>query len=187
MGVSLPTQRLLLKTLSATDAKKILDYLQKNRIFFQEWSPKRENCFYTLRFQKSILRSEAQLLRERKHLRLWLFKLQEPQSIIGDISLSNIVWGSFCSGFLGYKMAQTEINQGYMLEALRKTIEYAFIEMKLHRIEANIMPHNEKSIYLIEKLGFVCEGLSKKYLKINGIWEDHLHYVCLNTALEEQP
>lgn len=33
---------------------------------------------------------------------------------------------------------------------------------------------------VVEKCGFVNEGLSKQYLKINGVWEDHVHYVKLN-------
>ena len=59
-----------------------------------------------------------------------------------------------------------------------------FEEIKIHRIEANIMPINIVSIKVIEKLGFENEGLAKKYLKVNGIWEDHFHYVKLNTKLE---
>ena len=53
-------------------------------------------------------------------------------------------------------------------------------ELGLHRIEANIMPCNLPSLGVAEKCGFVREGLSRKYLKINGVWEDHIHMVRLN-------
>ena len=53
-------------------------------------------------------------------------------------------------------------------------------ELKLHRIEANIMPRNARSIRVVEKLGFINEGRSRKYLKIAGVWEDHLHFVLVN-------
>lgn len=86
--------------------------------------------------------------------------------------------------FLGYRLDYKEINNGYMTEAVKKLIEVAFKEYNLHRIEGNIIPTNKSSIRVVEKLGFVCEGLSTKYLKINGKWEDHMHYVILNEELE---
>jgi [ribosomal protein S5]-alanine N-acetyltransferase len=55
-----------------------------------------------------------------------------------------------------------------------------FQELGLHRIEANIMPKNKRSLRVVEKLGFYNEGLAYKYLKINGKWEDHIHMVLLN-------
>ena len=30
---------------------------------------------------------------------------------------------------------------------------------------------------MAEKAGFYNEGLALKYLKINGVWEDHIHMV----------
>ncbi len=67
-----------------------------------------------------------------------------------------------------------------MEEALREVINYAFFTLNLHRIEANIMPYNEASIKLVEKLNFKREGLAPKYLKINGTWEDHIHFSLIN-------
>jgi Acetyltransferases, including N-acetylases of ribosomal proteins len=46
------------------------------------------------------------------------------------------------------------------------------------------MPSNTASISVLGKLGFVCEGESKKYLKINGKWENHYHYVLINETVE---
>lgn len=42
------------------------------------------------------------------------------------------------------------------------------------------MPKNQRSLMVTEKLGFYNEGIAQKYLKINGIWEDHVHMVLLN-------
>lgn len=71
-----------------------------------------------------------------------------------------------------------------MTEALKKGIETAFGPLGLHRIEANIMPKNKASLRVAEKLDFKNEGLSTKYLKINGVWEDHIHMVLLNEEIE---
>lgn len=61
-----------------------------------------------------------------------------------------------------------------MSEAVGKAIQYMFEKQKLHRIMANYMPSNERSARLLRKLGFVIEGHAKKYLLINGQWEDHI-------------
>ena len=81
---------------------------------------------------------------------------------------------------LGYKLDKDEVNKGYVTEAIQKGIDIMFNELKLHRIEANIMPKNKCSLRVVEKLGFYNEGLAYKYLKINGKWEDHIHMVLLN-------
>jgi ribosomal-protein-alanine N-acetyltransferase len=46
--------------------------------------------------------------------------------------------------------------------------------LHLHRLEAACIPVNQASIRLLTKSGFRQEGLARKYLKINGRWEDHL-------------
>ena len=53
-------------------------------------------------------------------------------------------------------------------------INYAFNELGLNRIMANYMPSNDRSEALLNSLGFVREGLAERYLKINGVWEDHV-------------
>lgn len=96
------------------------------------------------------------------------------------VALNGIVWGSFCSCFLGYKLDKDHLRQGLMIEAVQECVRIAFEELGLHRIEANIMPRNLPSLGVAEKCGFVREGISRKYLKINGVWEDHIHMVRLN-------
>ena len=68
--------------------------------------------------------------------------------------------------------------------AVAMMVEYAFQELRLHRIEANVMPRNRASLRVLEKNGFENEGLAKRYLQINGEWEDHIHMVIRNAAME---
>nr|WP_281201113.1 GNAT family N-acetyltransferase [Orenia metallireducens] len=95
-----------------------------------------------------------------------------------------MVRGCFQSCYLGYHLDKEEVNNGYMTEALEEAINFLFEEFKLHRIEANIMPKNNPSLRVVQKLGFYNEGLAKKYLTINGKWEDHIHMVLLNEEVE---
>ena len=184
--IELYTERLVLRTLDDSFAARCLDYFVRNQDFFREWNPLSDDTFYTLEFQAQKLRVERELLAQDRVLRLWLFDKQDRayERIIGDLAFSNIVRGAFHSCHLGYKVDGAAINSGYMTEALARAIRFAFEDMRLHRIEANIMPKNARSIRVVEKLEFVNEGLSRKYLKIAGRWEDHIHYVLLNPSEE---
>ena len=44
----------------------------------------------------------------------------------------------------------------------------------MHRLEAACMPGNVASLRTLERGGFSREGLARRYLKINGVWEDHV-------------
>lgn len=181
------TERLILKTIDESYAGSVLEYYMRNRDFLHEWEPKREEYFYRTEYQNDQLKKDLIDIDEGRLLRLWIFKNEDKrfQKIIGTISFSNIVRGAFQSCFLGYKLDECEINKGYATEAVKKGIDIMFNEYKLHRIEANIMPRNSRSMRVVEKLGFFNEGISRKYLKINGIYEDHIHMVLLNEENEQ--
>ena len=61
-------------------------------------------------------------------------------------------------------------------------VEYSFIKLKLHRIKAGVMHHYISSIRVLEKAGFLREGIARKNVKINGNWEDH--YVLCDYQLK---
>jgi [ribosomal protein S5]-alanine N-acetyltransferase len=109
----------------------------------------------------------------------FFIRLLEDNSIIGSISLSQIFYGGFQSAYLGYYVGAAYANRGYMSEALQLTLRYAFEDLKLHRLEANIQPGNTASIALVKRAGFVREGFSRRYLKICGRWRDHERWAIL--------
>lgn len=173
------TQRLILKTLEEQRAALVLDYFLGNREFLEEWEPERGEEFYTEEFQREELLREQAEMEAGRMLRLWIFKAGEDR-IIGSVNFGGIVRGAFLSCFLGYRLDKDETEKGYITEAIRAGIGLMFGEYGLHRIEANIMPRNKRSLRVAEKLGFYNEGYAKKYLNINGVWEDHIHMVLLN-------
>jgi len=183
--LELTTERLILKVIGPEFAPQALDYFLRNRAFLIEWNPAVSEDFYTLPYHQERLRSELELIIEGRSLRFWLFKKEDLafERAIGNLAFNNIVRGAFQSCHLGYQLDEREINRGLITEALRRAIDFVFDELKLHRIEANVMPRNQRSRRVVEKLGFVEEGLAKQYLKIKGVWEDHLHYVILNHAV----
>lgn len=92
---------------------------------------------------------------------------------MGACNLSQIFRGNLRQAFLGYWVGAAFSGQGYMTEALHLALRYAFKNLKLHRIEANIQPENEDSKRLAARTGFRLEGFSPRYLKVVGRWRDH--------------
>jgi ribosomal-protein-alanine N-acetyltransferase len=173
------TERLILKVLDQSHAELVVDYYLRNKAFLEEWEPKKSDEFYTRLYHEEQLANGLTNMENGNCFRLWICKKNDDR-IIGGIGFNNIVRGAFLSCHLGYKLAEAEINKGYMTEAIHKGIGIMFNEFGLHRIEANVMPKNIRSLRVLEKLGFYNEGLAYNYLKINGRWEDHIHMVMLN-------
>lgn len=103
----------------------------------------------------------------------------KSSGIVGIINVNEIVAGVFQSAYLGYYGMSEFARKGLMTEALRAAATYAFDEMGLHRLEANIQPGNEASIALVRRLGFQKEGYSPRYLRIDGEWRDHERWALL--------
>jgi ribosomal-protein-alanine N-acetyltransferase len=62
---------------------------------------------------------------------------------------------------------------------MQLALRFAFTELKLHRVEANIQPANKRSLNLAKAAGFRREGFSPRYLKIGGRWRDHERWAIL--------
>jgi len=97
----------------------------------------------------------------------------ESGAIAGTITLSQIFRKAFQNAYLGYLLGVKFTGKGYMTEAVALVLKHAFINLKLHRVEANVQPHNTPSVNVLKRCGFTKEGFSPKYLKISGRWRDH--------------
>jgi [ribosomal protein S5]-alanine N-acetyltransferase len=106
----------------------------------------------------------------------FFIKRLEDHQLVGVININEIVMGVFQSGYLGFYAFNKYSGQGLMSEGLSLVLGYYFNTLRLHRLEANIQPENEKSIHLIKRKKFRQEGFSLAYLKINGKWRDHARY-----------
>ena len=93
--------------------------------------------------------------------------------LVGAITLTNVVYGAFRSGYLGYYAFAGHEGRGRMRQGLQQVIRHAFGPLGLHRVEANIQPGNAASIALARACGLQREGFSPAYLKIGGRWRDH--------------
>jgi [ribosomal protein S5]-alanine N-acetyltransferase len=108
----------------------------------------------------------------------FLFRVADGR-LVGGIGLSNVRRGVAETGSLGYWVGARFARHGYMSEALGLTLDFAFASLKLHRVEAACLPSNAASRGLLAKLGFSEEGYARKYLSIDGKWQDHVLFAML--------
>lgn len=171
------------KCVQISDAAKLARYYSENRGHLSEWEPVRTNEFYTEGFWKYQLAEweAARLEGSSCH-----FVALDPESkqIQAVCSLTNIVRGPFQACNVGYSVALKYQGQGVMCSLLVHVVEYAFTEIGLNRVMANYMPRNNRSQRLLDRVGFVEEGLAKNYLCINSVWEDHVLTSILNPLID---
>lgn len=173
-------QQYVIKTLTPKNSNILLQYYLENQQFFKPFVPFRPPQFFTLAQQQQNIKNKQQLLKKGTEYRFFVFETHTPQKIIADFALSNIIKGAFWSCHLGYCTHYDYVNKGIITQVLKTGIEFAFQSLQLHRLEANVMPHNYPSIKVLQKLNFNYEGYAPKYLKIDGKWQDHLHFTLLN-------
>lgn len=110
---------------------------------------------------------------------MFLICRSEDGAPVGFATLGQIHLGPLRSAYLGYAAFAPFEGKGYMTDGLRLVLRHAFGTLKLHRVEANVQPGNERSIALVERLGFRREGYSPRYLKVGGRWRDHVRFAIL--------
>ena len=120
--------------------------------------------------------------RSGRALPLLIFR-HEDNRLIGGINVSNIRRGICQSASIGYWMGEDFAGQGYMTRAVALLLPYLFDCQGLHRVEAACLPTNEPSMAVLKKCGFQFEGKARRYLCINGRWEDHYLYSVLRSDL----
>lgn len=170
------TERLFLTTSTFSMINDILDFHKRNKAHFAQWEDIKSCDYYTKEYHRYIIKDEAYNRKVGTSLDFWIYHSLNGK-LIGKISVFGIIGGnaSFCT--LGYKLDKDYQGFGYMHEALKSIVEMLFCDFKMHRIEIYVLPKNERSLNVCERLGFKREGLAEKYMRINGIWEDHIRFV----------
>jgi ribosomal-protein-alanine N-acetyltransferase len=181
MGIimRLTGENIYLRFIELSDAGDLLNLNMKNRDFFKQFLTTRNDDYYTLEGQESRI---SNTIKGRENDEMYSFGvfLKDSDKLIGSIALSEVLRGAIQGCFVGYYLGQEHNGKGYMTEAVKLITKYAFEELKLHRIEAGVMPHNMASMKVLEKAGYVKEGISRKNVKINGEWRDHQVLAIIN-------
>jgi ribosomal-protein-alanine N-acetyltransferase len=151
---------------------------EASRDFLKPWEPTWPSDDLTrAAFRRRIKRySEDQ--RDDLAYPFFVFR-KSDHCLVGGLTLANIRRGCAQAASLGYWMGAAYARQGFMTAAVKAVLPFAFGTLRLHRVEAACVPGNGASIRLLEKTGFQREGFARRYLCIDGIWQDHLLYAQL--------
>lgn len=175
------TSRLRLKVVHADAADAVLDFYLRDRELFEKYEPDRMPNFYTLQYQRQMLLFEYNMSVQGKLFRFYVYERNNSSRIIGTICVHNINRGYTGSCEVGYKFSSEVHRRGYASEALSSVMQLVFSDLKIHRAMAWVLPDNMASIRLLERVGFIREGISRGYLMLHGVWTDHVQYSMLDS------
>lgn len=173
------TQEIFIRQLEFSDAEDLLKLEVENGDFFQPYGPLKDEKFYTLDGQVERIKNWVSLAEQDSVYAFGIF-LTDSKQLIGIVTLSEVARGNYQSCWIGYSLDRKQNGKGYMTKAVKLVVDYGFNELNLHRIEAGVMPHNIRSMKVLEKAGFHKEGIAIENVKINGKWENHQTLAIVN-------
>lgn len=179
-------ERVVLRRPTERDRAAFIDLRRRNRKHLERWEPipRGVDAFTDAELNKSFDR-ELKLRRTKTDERFLICDVRDG-TIMGKISISGIYRGPLMDCRLGYWIGKEFARRGCMTEAVGLATRYAFLELGLHRVEANMQPHNEASRRVVMRNGFQQEGFSQRYLLIRGRWADHERWAITREAWEER-
>jgi len=150
----------------------------RSRSHLVPWEPQWSRDELTRDAFRRRIRHYQRELREDLGYAFFIYR-DTDEALLGGLTLSNVRRGVTQAAAVGYWIGLPFARRGYMSSALSTILRFAFDDLNLHRLEAACMPHNAASIRVLENNGFRREGLARRYLKIDGVWQDHLLYAIL--------
>ena len=169
-----------LRPLEARDYAAWAALRERSRDFLTPWEPTWPADDLTRSAFRRRLRRHAEEM-DRDEAYPFLIFREQDRTLLGGLTLGQVRRGVSQTATLGYWMGEPFAGRGYMADAARAALSYAFANLRFHRVEAACLPHNVRSIRLLEGAGFRREGLARAYLRINGVWQDHLLYARLDS------
>ena len=155
------------------DAKEMLALRTRNDAFFRPYEPSSVVVPTTLRAQRERFAAESLDWDEGRGY-VFAIARSEDDGLAGRIAFSHIARGAWQNAVLGYFVDKEQNGKGYATAAVRLALRFAFEHAGLHRVQAGVMPRNERSVRVLAKARFRQEGVALRYLEIDGTWEDHI-------------
>lgn len=178
LGPVIESDRVMLRTPQMSDYPAWAELRASSREFLVPWEPSWASDELSRASFRRRVRHYLRDLREDVGYALFIYG-NASSALVGGLTLCNVRRGVTQSCTLGYWIGAKYAQQGYMTAAVRAVVPFVFDSLELHRLEAACLPTNTASIRLLEKTGFQREGLARRYLRINGVWQDHLLYALL--------
>jgi ribosomal-protein-alanine N-acetyltransferase len=177
-GLNLTGDGVRLRPPRMSDHAEWSELRMKSREFLQPWEPTWPADDLTKSAFRRRLAAYARDIDLDQAYPFFVFRSNDD-ALLGGVTLSNVRRGVAQMGSIGYWIGLPYVRRGHMLSAVRAIAPFAFQRLGLHRLEAACIPENVASRELLLKAGFRLEGEARAYLKINGVWRDHLLFGML--------
>ena len=177
-GLMLGGEGVKLRPPRITDHPAWSELRMRSREFLQPWEPTWPSDDLTRSAFRRRLAAYSRDIDLDQAYPLFIFRAKD-EALVGGITLSNVRRGVAQMASVGYWIGQPHARKGHMLAAVKAIAPFAFQRLGLHRLEAACIPENNPSRELLLKTGFRLEGEARAYLKINGVWRDHLLFGML--------
>jgi RimJ/RimL family protein N-acetyltransferase len=170
------TKRLILSQLKEEDLPFVVDYLQ-DKIFSDLTSNipypyRQEDAEFWLKMSKEAFEKGSG----------FTFAIRDKdEKIIGAIGLHDRGEGK---AELGYWMAKTYWNQGFVTEAAKAVLDFGFKELTFNKIFATHFLHNPASGKIMEKIGMKKEEILHQHIKKDGKYFDIALYSVLKNLIK---
>lgn len=175
---ALRSDKVMLRVPETGDFRNWSELRFRSREFLVPWEPSWPSNDLTRSAFRSRIKRYWRDIQDDVAYPFFVFTV-DGQTLLGAVTLSNVRRGVAQMGTLGYWIGAPFARRGYMTAAVRLILPFAFDHLKLHRVEAACLPSNAASIALLRRCGFHEEGLARRYLRINGHWQDHLLFAQL--------
>jgi [ribosomal protein S5]-alanine N-acetyltransferase len=170
-------RRLTLRPLGTADFPTWQEVRRRNEDWLLKWEPQRNpHAPDPVESRDAFALRCGARQRERQLGTGYGYGIFVDGHFCGEINLSIVQRGPFQNAYVGYWIDEARAGHGYMPEALVILAKYAFEDLMLHRLQVSIIPRNQASRRVVEKVGLRDEGIAVRYLEINGVWEDHVRY-----------
>lgn len=110
----------------------------------------------------------------------WVIVEKESNAFVGDFGYWRLI-RSHCRAEIGYALKPEYWGKGYMQETFKTVLNFAFKQLKVHSLEANVNPQNEASKRLLLKMGFRQEAYFRENYLYNGQYTDSVIFGMLET------
>lgn len=170
-------RRVLLRPLTSSDFSAYCEVRQRNNEWLVPWEPARPPLGPDPFTERDAFTTRcASRDRERQLGNAYAFGLFVDNALVGEINVNNIQRGVMQGCSIGYWIDRARAGQGYVPEGVVVAFRFVFEELLLHRIEICIIPRNERSRRVVDKLALRDEGTAQRFVEIAGVWEDHIRY-----------
>ncbi|WP_184220543.1 GNAT family N-acetyltransferase [Microbacterium marinum] len=170
-----------IRLVRSRDAKPLQTELAQNRSWLQQWEATSPDGPVSIDMRAGVRR----LLQQHRDGSGIPLVMEYDGEVAGQLNVWGIARGSLSSATIGYWVSERFAGRGITPTSVALATDLCFDDLRLHRMEICIRPENDKSLRVVQKLGFRYEGLRRRYIHIDGDWRDHYAFALTREDVPE--